>query len=129
MQGIKDRVAIIGMGCTKFGERWDAGAADLIVEAAYEAYEDAGMDPKDIQAAWLGTVQTFRTGQPLAQALKLDYVPITRVENACATATDAFRNASYAVAAGIYDIVLVVGVGEAEGLGLLRAGPIRRGGQ
>ena len=70
MPGIKDRVAILGMGCTKFGERWDAGAADLMVEAGYEAYEDAGVDPKDIQAAWLGTVQTFRTGQPLAQALK-----------------------------------------------------------
>ena len=110
MRGIKDRVAIIGVGCTKFGERWDAGAADLMVEAVYEAYEDAGIDSRDIQAAWLGTVQTFRTGQPLAQALKLDYVPITRVENACATATDAFRNASYAVAAGVYDIVLVVGV-------------------
>ncbi len=110
MQGIKDRVAIIGMGCTKFGERWESGPADLIVEAAYEAYEDAGVDAKDIQAAWLGTVQSFRTGQPLAQALKLDYVPITRVENACATATDAFRNASYAVAAGIYDIVLAIGV-------------------
>ncbi len=110
MQGIRDRVAIIGMGCTKFGERWEASAADLMVEAAYEAYEDAGTDSKDIQAAWLGTVQTFRTGQPLAQALKLDYVPITRVENACATATDAFRNASYAVAAGIYDIVLALGV-------------------
>ena len=110
MRGIKDRVAILGMGCTKFGERWDAGAADLMVEAGYEAYEDAGVDPKDIQAAWLGTVQTFRTGQPLAQALKLDYIPITRVENACATATDAFRNACYAVAAGIYDIVMAVGV-------------------
>ena len=75
MQGIKDRVAIIGMGCTKFGERWDAGPADLIVEAAYEAYEDAGIDGNDIQAAWVGTVGTFRTGQPLAQALKLDYIP------------------------------------------------------
>ncbi len=110
MRGIKDRVAIIGMGCTKFGERWDSSAADLMIEAAYEAYDDAGLEAKDIQAAWLGTVSSFRTGQPLAQALKLDYIPITRVENACATATDAFRNASYAVAAGIYDIVLAVGV-------------------
>lgn len=110
MNGIKDRVAIIGMGCTKFGERWDAGPADLMVEAAYEAYADAGIEPEDIQAAWLGTVSSFRTGQPLAEALKLDYIPITRVENACATATDAFRNAAYAVAAGIYDIVLAVGV-------------------
>ena len=110
MSGIRDRVAIIGMGCTNFGERWDASAADLMVEAAYEAYSDAGIEPKDVQAAWLGTVSSFRTGQPLAEALKLDYIPITRVENACATATDAFRNASYAVAAGIYDIVLAVGV-------------------
>ncbi len=110
MRGIKDRVAIIGMGCTKFGERWDASAADLMVEASYEAFADAGIGSKDIQAAWLGTVSSFRTGQPLAEALKLDYIPITRVENACATATDAFRNACYAVAAGIYDIVLAVGV-------------------
>ncbi|MDE2844894.1 MAG: acetyl-CoA acetyltransferase [Chloroflexota bacterium] len=110
MNGIKDRVAIIGMGCTKFGERWEASAADLMVEAAYEAYADAGIEPGDVQAAWLGTVSSFRTGQPLAEALKLDYIPITRVENACATATDAFRNAAYAVAAGIYDIVLAVGV-------------------
>jgi acetyl-CoA C-acetyltransferase len=110
MNGIKDRVAIIGMGCTNFGERWDASAADLMVEAAYEAYADAGIEPKDVQAAWLGTVGSFRTGQPLAEALKLDYIPITRVENACATATDAFRNACYAVAAGIYDIVLALGV-------------------
>ena len=110
MSGIKDRVAIIGMGCTKFGERWDASSADLMVEAAYEAYADAGVEGKDIQAAWLGTVSSFRTGQPLADALKLDYIPISRVENACATATDAFRNACYAVAAGIYDIVLTLGV-------------------
>ena len=110
MNGIKDRVAIIGMGCTRFGERWDASPADLMVEAAYEAYADAGIEAKDVQAAWLGTVSSFRTGQPLAEALKLDYIPITRVENACATATDAFRNAAYAVAAGIYDIVLAVGV-------------------
>ncbi|HIN06960.1 MAG TPA: acetyl-CoA acetyltransferase [Dehalococcoidia bacterium] len=110
MSGIRDKVAVIGMGCTKFGERWDASSSDLMVEAAYEAFTDAGIEAKDVQAAWLGTVGSFRTGQPLAEALKLDYIPITRVENACATATDAFRNASYAVAAGIYDIVLAIGV-------------------
>lgn len=110
MSGIRDKVAVIGMGCTKFGERWDASSSDLMVEAAYEAFTDAGIEPKDVQAAWLGTVGSFRTGQPLAEALKLDYIPISRVENACATATDAFRNACYAVAAGIYDIVLAIGV-------------------
>jgi acetyl-CoA C-acetyltransferase len=44
--GIKDRVAIVGMGCTKFGENWDKSADDMMVEAAYEAYEDAGIEPK-----------------------------------------------------------------------------------
>lgn len=109
-QSIKDRVAIIGMGCTKFGERWDCNALDLMVEAAYEAYEDAGIEPNDIQAAWFGTQNSAWSGQPAAQALKLDYIPITRVENFCCTGTDAFRNACYAVAAGVYDICLAIGV-------------------
>jgi acetyl-CoA C-acetyltransferase len=110
MPGIKDRVAIVGMGCTKFGERWDASADDLLVDAAYEAFEDAGIGPKDIQAAWLGTTCTGNTGMLLSEPLRLDYMPISRLENACATASEAFRNASYAVAAGIYDMVLAIGV-------------------
>ena len=56
MESIKDKVAIVGMGCTRFGERWNMGVEDLLVEAAYEAFEDAGIRPADIQAAWLGTV-------------------------------------------------------------------------
>ena len=107
------------------GKRWDASSADLMVEAAYEAYEDAGLEGKDIQAAWLGTVSSFRTGQPLADALKLDYIPITRVENACATATDAFRNACYAVAAGVYDIVLALGVEKLKDSGFSGLGGAR----
>ncbi len=110
MQGIKDRVAIVGMGCTKFGEHWDKSANDLMVDAFYEAVEDAGISPSDIQAAWLGTSSSGRRGSMLAYPLKLDYIPVTRVENACATGTDAMRNACYAVAAGIYDVVLVSGV-------------------
>ena len=53
--GIKDKVAIIGMGCTRFGERWDVGAEELMVEAFSECLDDAGIDPMEIQAAWLGT--------------------------------------------------------------------------
>ena len=45
---IKDKVAVIGMGCVKFGENWDTSAGDMMVDAAYEAYEDAGIEPKDI---------------------------------------------------------------------------------
>jgi acetyl-CoA C-acetyltransferase len=109
MESIKDRVAIIGMGCTRFGENWDKSLDDMIVDAAYEAYEDAGIDQKEIQAAWFGTDSSGETGQALAAPLKLSYIPITRVQNACATGSDAFRNACYGVAAGIYDLVLVVG--------------------
>jgi len=115
---IKDRVAIVGMGCTKFGERWDASANDLLVEAAYQAFEDAGIEPKDIQAAWFGTTSSGQTGMGLAEPLRLQYIPVTRVENACATASDAFRNACYAVAAGIYDIVLAIGVDKLKDTGI-----------
>jgi acetyl-CoA C-acetyltransferase len=109
MESIKDRVAIVGMGCTKFGERWDTGAEDLIIEAALEAYEDAGIEQKDIQAAWVGTMFSGDTGRSLSEPLKLNYIPVTRVENMCGTGSDAMRNAAYAVAAGIYDIVLALG--------------------
>ena len=64
MSGIKDRVAIIGMGCSKFGERWDSSSSDLIVEAAYEAFGDAGIEGKDVQAAWLGTCLLYTSPSP-----------------------------------------------------------------
>ena len=117
MAGIKDKVAIIGAGCTRFGERWDAGVEDLIIEAAYEAFEDAGIEPKDIQAAWIGTSQSGVRGQTLAYPLKLGYIPVTRVENACATGTEAFRGACYAVAAGACDIAFALGVEKCKDTG------------
>ena len=123
MESIKDRIAIIGMGCCKFGERWDIDAEDLLVESCYEAFEDAGIESKDIQAAWFGTTG-LSTGQPLAHAIKTEYIPITRIENACATASDAMMNACHAVAAGIYDLVLVAGVEKLKdsGVGFLTGG-------
>ena len=109
MESIRDKVAIIGMGCTRFGERWDMGVEDLLVEAAYEAFEDAGIGPADIQAAWLGTVFSGMTALTMAP-LGLQYIPMTRVENMCATGTEALRAATYAVAAGVCDIALAIGV-------------------
>lgn len=112
--GIRDRVAIIGMGCTRFGERWESSAEDLVVEAFKECIADAGIDKKEIQAAYFGThfdeVNVGKAALPLPVTLKLPFVPVTRVENYCATATEAFRAATYAVAAGAYDIVMAVGV-------------------
>ncbi len=110
MQGLRDRVAVVGMGCTKFGELWDKSSDDLLIDASLEAFADAGIEAKQIQAAWVGTYSSFRTGVGLSYPLKLQYVPVTRVENACATGTDAFRNACFAVAAGVYDFVLAAGV-------------------
>ena len=110
MEGIKDKVAIIGMGCTKFGELWDKDTSDLIVEAAYEAFEDAGIGLNDVQAAWIGTVFSGVTATTLSLPLKLQYIPATRVENLCATGTEAIRAATYAVAAGACDIALALGV-------------------
>jgi len=113
-QGIKDKVVILGMGCSKFGERWDMEADDLIVEAAEECLEDAGIERSQIDAAWFSTafedVNVGKSGVPLAIALRLPYIPVTRVENYCASGTESFRGAVYAVASGAADIALAVGV-------------------
>jgi len=113
-EGIKDKVAIIGMGCTKFGELWDKSAEDLMVDAFKEALDDAGIEKRDIQAAWQGNevteVNVGHSGMPTAVALKLPFIPVTHVENMCASGTEAFRNACYAVASGACDIALALGV-------------------
>jgi acetyl-CoA C-acetyltransferase len=113
-RGIRDRVAILGMGCTRFGERWESSAYNLMVEAFTECLKDAGIEKKEIQAAYLGThfdeVNVSKGGIPLGLTLRLPFIPVTRTENYCATATEAFRAACYAVASGVYDIVLALGV-------------------
>ena len=105
---IKDRVAIVGMGCTRFGTLWDKGPSDLIVEAVNEACEDAGVELKDVEAIWAGTLFSVG-GRTVSEPLRIQYKPVTRVENACGSGHEAMRGAAYAVAAGIYDVVLAVG--------------------
>ena len=105
---IKDKAAIVGMGCTKFGELWDRGPTDMIVDATTEALNDAGITIKDVQAVWAGSL-FVPGGRPVSEALRLQYIPVTRVENACGSGHEAVRGASYAIAAGIYDICLAVG--------------------
>jgi acetyl-CoA C-acetyltransferase len=107
---VKDKVAIIGMGCTEFREAWTRDPFDLMVDATYDAYEDAGLGPDDIEAVFVGNQLTFQTSAAAASALKLVDRPVTRVENACATGTEAVRMAAYSIAAGIYDVVLALGV-------------------
>ncbi|HEV7138767.1 MAG TPA: hypothetical protein VGN43_19180, partial [Steroidobacteraceae bacterium] len=113
-EGIRDKVAILGMGCSRFGERWGCGADDLMVEAFAEALGDAGIERDSIEAAWLGIFfdeqSTGKSALPLAMTLRLPGIAVTRVENLCATGTEALRGAAYAVAAGVCDIALAMGV-------------------
>jgi acetyl-CoA C-acetyltransferase len=102
--GIKDKVAIIGMGCTQFGERWDTGTPQLLAEAFDEALADAGIERRQIDAAWCGSaldsVNVGNSAIPAAIALRLDGIPVSRMENMCATGTEVLRGAAYAVASG-----------------------------
>ncbi|MBW2085676.1 MAG: acetyl-CoA acetyltransferase, partial [Deltaproteobacteria bacterium] len=113
MGSIKDEVAIIGMGCSKFGERWDAGTEDLAIEAAYEAFEDAGVEKQDIEACYHAQVMASVIGvggTTVADALKLRDIPILRNENWCASGHIALIEACMAVASGAFDLVLAIGV-------------------
>ncbi|WP_439815774.1 acetyl-CoA acetyltransferase [Zavarzinia sp. CC-PAN008] len=129
--GIKDKVAILGMGCSKFGERWDAGSDELMVEAFKEAIADAGIETNQIQAAWLASafdeVNIGKSALPLSYALRLPNIPVTKVENFCASGSEAFRGAVYAVAAGACDIALALGVEKLKDTGYGGLPPGSRG--
>ncbi len=124
--GIRDRVAIVGMGCTRFAEHWDKGVDELLLEATGEAFRSAGVTKDDVDAYWLGTAQSGMSGITLARPLELVDRPVTRVENFCATGSEALRQAAYAVASGAYDVAMAVGVEKVKDSGYqgLNAFPI-----
>ncbi|MGB3286797.1 thiolase C-terminal domain-containing protein [Mycolicibacter algericus] len=107
------RVAIVGAGMTPFREHFALGIKDLLPMAFAEcaASVDKGLAKTDVQAAWfgaLGTTDGFPSGI-LADTLGLPDLPVTRVENSCATGNDAVRNALFGVASGAVDVALVIG--------------------
>jgi len=106
---LRKKVAIVGVGCTQFGELYEKSAEDLMCDAVGEALADAGCARERIDAAWVGTVMSTFGGDALADALKLFGRPMTRVQNYCASGMDAFRNACLAVASGQHDVALAVG--------------------
>jgi acetyl-CoA C-acetyltransferase len=108
--GIRDQVAIVGMGCTAFGEHWDKSTDDLLVESAAAAAASAGAGLADIDAFWLGTMGSGVSGLTLSRPLRLSGKPVTRLENMCATGSESLRNACYAVASGAYDSAMAIGV-------------------
>jgi acetyl-CoA C-acetyltransferase len=125
--GIADRVAIVGMGCTPFGEHWGKSADDLLVDAVTECLASVpSLGRDDVDAYWLGTLGSGQSGLTLSKALATGYKPVTRVENYCASGSESFRNACYAVAAGAYDVVMATGVEKLKDSGfsgLLRGDP------
>ncbi len=108
--GIRDRVAIVGMSCTPFGEHWDKGTDDLLVDAATDAFASAKVTAAEVDAFWLGTMGSGVSGLTFSEALKVENKPVSRLENMCATGSEAMRNAAYAVASGAYDLVMAIGV-------------------
>jgi acetyl-CoA C-acetyltransferase len=124
--GIKDQVAVVGMGCTRFAEHWDKGVDELLLDATSEAFASAGIAKEQVDAYWLGTAQSGMSGLTLSKPLRLRGKPVTRVENYCATGSEALRQAAYAVASGAYDIAMAVGVEKVKDAGYqgLNAFPI-----
>jgi acetyl-CoA C-acetyltransferase len=124
--GITDRVAIVGMSCTPFREHWEKSHDDLVIDAAQAAYASAGIAQRDVDAFWYGTAQSGMSGVSLAAPLKIRSKPVTRVENMCATGSEALRQAAYAVASGAYDTAMAIGVEKVKDAGYqgLNAFPI-----
>src|SRR3954469_10397931 len=128
--GIRDQVAIVGMGCTTFGEHWDKSTDDMLIESSAAALKSAGITLDDVDAFWLGTMGSGLSGLTLSRPLKIDHKPVTRVENFCATGSEAFRNACYAVASGAYDMAMAIGVEKLKDSGcsgLVTASPANDG--
>lgn len=118
------RVAIIGAGMTKFGEEWEKGFRELVVEAGVKALNDAGVSGDKIDSGYIGTMASGRLigqehiGGLLADYMGLNPIPITRVEGACASGSLALRQGLTAVASGMQDIVVVGGVEKMTDLGV-----------
>lgn len=114
--GLANEVAIIGYGSTNFGENFELDYFDMVIEAAYAAFQDAQVEPLEMQAAWLGTCYAYayntegNAGTSLSEPLNLFNIPVTRVSNYCATGMDALRNACFAVGSGAVETALVLGV-------------------
>lgn len=104
-------VSVIGVGMTPFAKYRDKSLAEIGWPAVKAAIEDAGVEKKDIEAAYCGSaLGGMMSGQRVLKQLGITGLPVTNVENACSSSSSAFRQAYIAVAAGVYDVALVLGV-------------------
>lgn len=109
-------VAIVGAGMIRFGRYPEKGIKDLVRESVEAALKDAGVEKKALEAAYVGAaVPGIMTGQEQIKAqvtlsaMGIDSIPMINVENACASSSTALHLGWTAVAAGLYDCVLVAG--------------------
>jgi acetyl-CoA acetyltransferase len=114
---MRTEAVIGGVGMTQFGKHMDTGLKALGAEAVSAALLDAGIDAKDLQAAFVGnaaaglvTGQECIRGQVILRGMGIGRIPVVNVENACASASTALHQACAMVSAGAYDIVLALGV-------------------
>ena len=118
-------VAVIGVGITKFGELWDKSFRQLIAEAGSKAILDAGIEGKEIDGMYVGSMSSGRfVGQEHVGALVADaagfshmHIPSTRVEGACASGGLAVRQGYLSIASGMNDIVVVGGIEKMNDVG------------
>jgi acetyl-CoA acetyltransferase len=108
---------IAGVGMTRFGKHMERGLKSIGGEAIEAALADTGVGLDAIQAAYVGnaaaglvTGQECIRGQVILRSVGLGQIPVINVENACASASTALHQASAMVSAGLYDVVLALGV-------------------
>lgn len=115
---MKDRVAIVGMGCSKFGERWDCSIEDLIIEAVKEGLADAGITKDDIDAIYFSNSFMGGASSLAVDALKMRGIPAFHNENWCCSGHIALIDGAMAVASGTYNTVLVLGAEKLKDTGI-----------
>ena len=104
-------VSVIGAGMVRFGKFRDKTLAEIAWPAVKQAIDEAGVAKADIEAAYCGTaLGGMMSGQRILKAIGLTGLPIVNVENACSSSSSAFREAWIAVASGLYDVALAIGV-------------------
>jgi len=117
------KVAVVGVGETNFSAAQEKTEVELFAEATLDALNESNLQPKDIQALFVGNVLgDFAEGQGMVQAFIADNIgafniPANRYEGACASGSMAVRDAFIWIASGFYDIVLVGGVERAATMG------------
>ncbi|MFI5314065.1 MAG: thiolase family protein [Myxococcota bacterium] len=117
-------VYVLGTDMIKFGKFPDRSVPQIAAEAALLALDDAGLTIHDMEALYCGNLMQANAmvGQRVLQQIGQTGIPVVNCANACATGATAFREGWTAIKAGLYDVVLCVGVEQMAGAGLLGGG-------